>query len=208
MGYPKTIQNLIDEFSKMPGIGPRQAARCVFYLLSRNKTTLDDFGASLKTLKESIGQCERCFAVFEDKRNENAGKITILCPICSNTGRNKKNLCIVENEITMYAIERTGAFHGTYFILGGTIRFPEKDEVPLDRVEILAKKIRSYEITPEEIILATDENLPGQATALYLRKELTPFGIKITRLGRGLPTGGELEYADAGTLQSALEGRR
>jgi recombination protein RecR len=197
--YPKTIQKLIDLFSKFPTVGPRTASRFVFYLLKLPKEEIEKLVSAISELKKEVKICESCFNPFEGE-----GK---LCQICSNPMRDKSLLCIVANETDLMAIEKTKKYNGLYFILGGTVSALKKADLEKLRIKELEEKIKTR---PEikEIILALNPNTEGQATALYLERFLKPLNKKITRLGRGLPVGGELEYADEETLTSALENRK
>ena len=197
--YPKSIQKLIDLFSKFPTVGPRTAARFVFYLLKLPKEEVDNLVSSITELKNNIKICELCFNPFEGEGT--------LCPICENKTRDKSLLCIIANETDLQAIEKTKKYNGLYFILGGTVSTLKKGGLEKLRTKELQERIKNH---PEikEIIIATNPTPDGEATALYLERLLKPFNIKITRLGRGLPVGGELEYADEETLGSALEGRK
>jgi len=195
--YSKSIQKLIDLFSKFPTVGPRTASRFVFYLIKLPKEKFDEFLVSLVNLKKSIKICSSCFNPFEDSEE-------ILCPICRNNSRDKTLLCIIEKETDLISIENTKNYKGLYFILGGTINL--KKENKNIRIEELKKRVKNSDL--KEIIVAINPTAEGEATALYIERELKPFNIKITHLGRGLPVGGELEYADSETLTSALEGRK
>jgi len=197
--YPKTIQKLIDIFAKFPTVGPRTAARFVFYLMRAKKEEVEELLNSISNLKKTVKICSFCFNFFEGEGE--------LCPICSDPRRNKSLLCIISNETDLSAIEKTKKYNGLYFILGGTVSALKKAEVEKLRIKELAEKIKNH---PEikEIILAINPTTEGEATALYLERLIKPLNKKITRLGRGLPVGAELEYADEETLSSALEGRK
>lgn len=195
--YPPIIQKVIELFSKFPTVGPRTAARFVFYLIKLPQEKFDELLNSLKDLRQSIKICSSCFNPFEDSEES-------LCPICRDNSRNKGLFCIVEKETDLISIEKTKKYQGLYFVLGGTIGL-KKDKKNI-RIEELKEKIKNNGF--KEIILATNPTTEGEATAFYIERELKSFGIKITRLGRGLPVGGELEYADQDTLSSALEGRK
>jgi len=199
MNYPPTIQKLIDLFSKFPTIGPRTAARFVFYLLKRNKKEIDDLVLAISDLKKNIKFCPSCLSPFEND--------TELCRICSNPTRNKSLFCIVEKESDLSAIEKTKRYNGLYFILGGTVSRLKKEDIKNLKIRQLEKRIKNHSEI-EEIIIATNSTTEGEITALYLERLLKPLNKKITRLARGLPIGGELEYADEETLKSALEGRK
>ena len=199
MSYPSSIQNLINEFSKLPGIGPRTAVRFVFYLLRKPQSELDAFGSAILDLKKEIGVCSRCFNITESGESK-------LCSICQNPQRDQKTICVVEEALNIPAFEKTRQFNGLYHILGGVIR-PHKGIGPEQlKIRELVERIKNNGIS--EIIIATNPTTEGETTALYLVRTLKPLKIKITRLARGLPTGGDLEYTDETTLGSALAGRR
>jgi recombination protein RecR len=204
--YPKTIQKLIDLFSQFPTVGPRTASRFVFYLARKPKEEVDKLAATILDLKKNVKFCRLCFSPFEGEGE--------LCEICSDPTRDKSLLCIVATETDLLSIEKTKKYKGLYFILGGQISRLKKADMEKLRIKELEERIKSH---PEikEIILALNPTAEGEATALYLERLLKPLNlpagrqvIKITRLGRGLPVGGELEYADEETLSSALEGRK
>ncbi len=196
--YPKSIQKLIDLFSKFPTIGPRTAARFIFYLIKLPQEKFDELLDSLTNLRKSIKVCSSCFNPFEESEET-------LCPICRDNSRDKTLLCVVEKETDLISIENIKKYNGLYFILGGTIGL-KKDDKKKIRIGELKERIKNNGF--KEIIIAINPTTEGEATALYLERELKPLGIKITRLGRGLPVGGELEYADEETLGSAFEGRK
>jgi len=214
--YPPSIQKLIDKFSKFPTVGPRTAARFVFYLLKIPSNEITELISSISNLKQSIKICSFCFSPFED----NDADIS-LCQICRNPSRDKTLLLIVEKEIDLGTIEKTKRYKGLYFILGGTVSTLKKEDLRSIRTEELKERIinpENFGISKaefEEIIIAINPTAEGEATSLYLERLLKPLNLsdgrqlkKITRLGRGLPVGGELEYADEETLSSALESRR
>ncbi|NIA11579.1 MAG: recombination protein RecR [Nitrospiraceae bacterium] len=207
MSYPISIQNLIDEFAKLPGIGPRSAARFVFYLLKKPQAELNVFGTAVLNLKKEIGVCSKCFNITDNNSPLGRGKGWVsLCPICQDPKRDQKTICVVEEAFNIPAFEKTGQFNGLYHVLGGVIR-PHKGVGPEQlKIKELTERIKNNGIT--EVIIATNPTTEGETTALYLVRLLKPFKIKITRLARGLPTGGDLEYADELTLGSALAGRR
>lgn len=196
--YPKSIQKLIDLFSKFPTIGPRTAARFVFYLIKLPQEKFDELLVSITNLRKSIKICSSCFNPFESLNDVE------LCPICTDNSRDKTLLCIVEKETDLISIEKTKKYKGFYFILGGTVNLKKNDKNI--RTEELKERIKNNGF--KEIIIATNSTTEGETTALFIKRELKPFNIKITRLGRGLPVGGELEYADEETLTSAFEGRK
>lgn len=197
--YPKSIQKLIELFSKFPTVGPRTAGRFVFYLIKLDQEKFDELLNSITDLRKAIKICSSCFNPFEALDDSN------LCPICKDNSRDKTLLCIIEKEIDLTSIEKTKKYKGLYFILGGTINLKNNDNSKI-RIEELKQRIKNDNF--QEIIIATNPTTEGEATALFIKKELKPLNIKITRLGRGLPVGGELEYADEETLTSAFEGRK
>jgi len=196
--YPPSIQKLIGQFSKFPTVGPRTAARFVFYLLKIPKEEAESLQESISQLKEKVRLCSFCFNPFEGEEE--------LCEICGNPGRDKSTLCVVEKEPDLEAIEKTKQYKGRYFILGGTVSRLRKEDVKSLRTKELIERAENPEI--KEIILATNSTPEGENTALYLERLLAETKKKTTRLGRGIPVGGELEYADPETLKSALEGRK
>ncbi len=203
--YPQSIQKLIEKFTKFPTVGPRTAARFVFYLMKIPKEEIENLVKSIINLRKVVRICSFCFNPFEDEpafAEATAGKEK-LCPICRDNSRDKTLFCIVEKETDLISIEKTKKYNGLYFILGGLINF-KKENQKLTRQNELIKRIKNL----KEIIIALNPTTEGIATTLYLERLLTPLKIKITRLGRGLPMGGELEYADEETLSDALEGRK
>ncbi|MDI6591808.1 MAG: recombination mediator RecR [Patescibacteria group bacterium] len=206
MTYPPLIQKLIDLFSKFPTVGPRTATRLVFYLLRSSKGEIEELIKSISALKQEIKICPFCFNFFEGEGE--------LCQICADPSRDKTLLCIVEKESDLISIEKTKKYNGLYFILGGTVSTLKKEDIKKIRTEELLERIKNPEkfgisqADFKELIIATNPTTEGEATALYLERILKPLNKKITRLGRGLPVGGELEYADEETLSSALESRK
>lgn len=194
---PKSLEKLINEFEKLPGIGPKTAERLSFYLLRSKKEDLDRFAKVLAELKDNITICSSCQNIAESNP----------CPICSDKRRDKSIICVVEEPQDALVLEKTHAYSGLYHVLGGAIS-PINNIGPEDLKikELLAKVRNNNEI--KEIILATNPSLEGEATAMYISKLLKPFGLKITRIARGLPSGGDLEYADEITLSNALKGRK
>lgn len=194
--YPKSIQNLIEEFSKLPGIGPRTAARFAFNLLRKPEQELKSLSDAITNLKKETKICKNCFNISEKE----------LCEFCLNSKRDKSIVCVVEEAINIPAIENTKRFNGLYHVLGGVIK-PNEGISPSDlKIKELIERIENNGM--KEIIIATNPNTEGETTALYLVKTLKPFSIKITRLARGMSTGSDLEYADEMTISSALAGRR
>ena len=194
--YPNSVKNLIAEFSKLPGIGPRTAARFAFNLLRRSENDLWLLGNAILDLKKETKICKNCFNISENE----------LCEFCSNPKRDRSVICVVEEAINIPAIENTKQFNGLYHILGGVIK-PSEGIGPDDlNIKRLLQRIENSKVN--EIIIATNPDTEGETTALYLVKTFKPLNLKITRLARGLATGSDLEYADEMTISSALAGRR
>jgi recombination protein RecR len=195
---PKSVQNLIDEFSKLPGVGPKSAARLAFYLLTKPKSDVESLGISILGLVENLKYCDVCYNIAE----------TEVCAICSNTKRDQSIITVVEEPLDVIALEKSLGINGLYHVLGGVIS-PINGVSPEDlRIDQLIRRVQGGEI--KEIVLATNPNLEGEATAAYLKNKIFAVNskIKITRIARGLPIGGDLEYADEVTLKRSLEGRR
>jgi len=194
--YPKPIQNLITEFSKLPGIGPRTAARFAFNLLRKPENDLKLLSEAIIKLKAETKICKNCFNISEND----------LCEFCLNIKRDRSLVCIVEEAINIPAIENTKRFNGLYHVLGGVIK-PSDGVSPNDlKIGELIQRVKNNRI--KEIIIATNPNTEGETTALYLVRVLKQYDLKITRLARGMSTGSDLEYADEMTIISALAGRR
>ena len=190
------IERLVTELHKLPGIGPKTAQRLAYYLVRISKDDASKLAESIHTVKEKVDFCSECFDITENNP----------CNICSNTARDKTRICIVEEPLDVRALEKTRAYLGTYHVLHGVIS-PMNDIGPDDlRIDALLKRMKLLEV--EEIIIATNPNVEGEATALYIQRLLEPFEIKITRPARGLPVGGDLEYADEVSLSRAIEGRQ
>jgi len=203
-GYPVPLQRVIEELSRLPGVGEKTAGRLAFHMLKEKKDKAMDLADSIRRLREELGLCPACFGLSEiEKGSEEVS----LCKICLDTNRESDTVCVVEEPSDMMAVERSGEYKGVYHVLHGAI-FPLNGVGP-DSLKIaeLVKRLRETRTT-QEVILATNATRAGDATALYLAKVLKPLGVRVTRIARGLPLGGELEYTDAGTLGEALEGRR
>jgi recombination protein RecR len=195
---PAPIQDLIDAFSRLPGVGPKTASRLTFYLLRSPENLSVDLAEALLVLKSGTGACQRCFNITEAERVE--------CEICTNPERDQGLLCVVEESLDVLALERTGGYHGRYHVLQGALS-PIEGIGPEDlKIRELIGRLHSEQI--REVILATNPSMEGDATAMYLRQQLVPLDVHITRLARGLPMGGDLEYADQNTLLRALAGRQ
>jgi recombination protein RecR len=193
-----SVKKLIEIFSKFPGVGQRSASRFVFHILNESNEEISELVKTIVEVKEKTKNCSFCFNKFEGEGN--------LCQICSDPIRKKETLCIVEKETDLDSIEKTNKYSGLYFILGGTVSAVKKEDLSKLRIEELKERIKNSNF--KEIIIALNPTAEGEATMLYLERLLLPLNIKTTRLGRGLPIGGELEYADEETLSSALEGRK
>mgnify|MGYP003343722626 FL=1 len=194
--YEGAIQDLIDELGRLPGIGPKSAQRIAFHIIQSEKVDISRLVDVLRTVKEKVKFCSECGNLSEEE----------LCRICRDERRDKNVICVVEESKDVIAIEKTREFRGKYHVLGGAIS-------PIDgvgpeqlRIKELLTRLQSADI--EEVIIATDPNLEGEATATYLSRLLKPLGINISRLASGLPVGGDLEYADEVTLGRAFEGRK
>jgi recombination protein RecR len=195
---PEPVQNLALALERLPGIGPKTAARLTFYLLRAPNEVAQQLAEALLALKSGTTLCENCFNITR------AGQS--LCDICSNPERDDGVICVVEEPLDALAIERTAAFRGHYHVLHGVLS-PIEGIGPEDlKIRSLIERVKRGKV--REVILATNPSLEGDATALYLRQQLLPLGVRVTRLARGLPMGGDLEYADQSTLLRALAGRQ
>lgn len=189
------VVRLIDELGKLPGIGPKTASRLAFHILRGSREDATALAEAILEVKERIRLCSRCFNITEHDP----------CPICGDADRTKA-ICVVEEPLDVVALDRTGQYHGRYHVLHGAIS--PIDGIGPDQLKIRELLVRVREEEPDEVILATNLDLPGEATATYLHKLLVPLGVTVTRPASGLPVGGDLEYADEMTLGRALAGRR
>ena len=194
--YEGIIQDLIDELGRLPGVGPKSAQRIAFHIIQSDRVDVTRLAEVLKTVKERVKFCTTCGNISEED----------LCKICRDPRRDKTSICVVEESKDVLAIEKTREFKGTYHVLGGAIS--PIDGVGPENLRIKELMTRLSETTIGEIIIATDPNLEGEATATYLTRLIKPLGVKVSRLASGLPVGGDLEYADEITLGRAFEGRR
>lgn len=197
MLLPESIQSLINALERLPGIGPKSASRLAFYLLRASDDVADDLALALANLKKNTAFCQECFNITEAGRER--------CEICESARRDGSVICVVEEALDVLALERTGGFHGKYHVLQGVLS-PIEGIGP-DDLKIRQLIMRVAKGGVQEVILATNPSMEGDATALYLRQQLEPLGVRVTRLARGLPMGGDLEYADQNTLLRALSGR-
>lgn len=195
---PKSVQNLIDEFSRLPGVGPKTAARLVFYLLTKPKSEVEALGLAVGDLSRDLKYCKNCFNITDKE----------ICVVCDDEKRDSSLVCVVEEPLDVLALEKSGGYSGVYHVLGGSIS-------PIDgigpeqlRIGQLIKRLLDDHI--KEIILATNPYLEGEATAAYIKDQIREknIDVEITRIARGLPVGGDLEYADEVTLKRCLEGRK
>lgn len=198
MKVPKAIQNTIESFEKLPGVGPKTAQRLTFYLLHVPQYELDKFSESLTNLKTGTVICSNCYIVGESDP----------CEICSDLERDQKTICVVENPLDVLALEKGGKYRGAYHVLHG--RIDPLNNIGPDEIYISALMNRlKTDPNIHEIILATNPTMEGEATAMYISKQIKDLGydVRVSRIGRGLPIGADLEYADEITLQRAMEGR-
>lgn len=196
MHYPEPITKLMDSFMKLPGIGPKSAARLAFYVLDMKEDDVLDFAKALVDAKRNLSFCSVCGHITDKDP----------CYICSDTSRDRSVLCVVQESKDVIAMEKMRDFHGLYHVLHGTIS--PMDGIGPENINIPDLLKRLQDDTIEEVILATNPNVEGEATAMYISRLLRPSGIKVTRIAHGLPVGGDLEYADEVTLSKAMEGRR
>ena len=203
MVIPKAIQNLIESFERLPGVGPKTAQRLTFYLLHVPQGELDKFANSLQSLKKDTILCSECYMIDESSP----------CSICRNSERDHSVVCVVEQPLDVLALEKSGRYKGVYHVLHGKI--DPLNNIGPDEIYInqLISKIKNQKSKIKEIVLATNPTMEGEATAMYIAKQVRTqdsrlgIDVKITRIGRGLPIGADLEYADEVTLQRAMEGR-
>ena len=194
--YPEPVARLIEALQRLPGVGPKTAQRMTFFLLKRPVEEVRELAESLVAVKERIVYCGTCFNVTDQDP----------CRICADPARDARVLCVVEEPNDLLAMERTGEFRGRYHVLLGALS--PLDGIGPDDLKVRELLLRLEQGETGEVILATNPNVEGEATALYLAKLLRPLGVRVTPIARGLPVGGDLEYADQVTLSKALEGRR
>jgi recombination protein RecR len=193
---PEPLERLISELSRLPGVGPKTAQRLAFHLLRADRQRAESLAQAIVDMKLRIGFCERCYNIAEGS----------LCAICSSARRDTTLLCVVETPLDVLAVERTSEFAGLYFVLNGVIS--PIDGIGPDQIHVpqLLDRVRGDGVA--EVIVATDADIEGEATAVYLQRALAPLGVMVTRPAHGLPVGGDLEYADELTLARAITGRR
>jgi recombination protein RecR len=198
MLLPESLQSLINALERLPGIGPKSASRLAFYFLRASDEVSQDLASALANLKANTTLCEECFNITEAGRER--------CEICESSQRDLSLVCVVEEPLDVLALERTGGYRGKYHVLQGVLS-PIEGIGPDDlKIKQLIARVGRGEI--QEVILATNPSMEGDATALYLQQHIEPLGVRVTRLARGLPVGGDLEYADQNTLLRALSGRQ
>lgn len=196
MRVPKSVANLIEAFESLPGIGPKTAARLTYYLLHAPDTLAEQLSDSARDLKKNTKICSVCQNITE----------TDPCEICDDPERDKSIICIVEDPLDVWAIDKSGSFSGVYHVLHGVIA--PLENIGPEELKISELLPRLKDDTVKELILATNPSMEGEATAMYIQRLTKPLGIKTTRIARGIPIGAELEYADEVTLRRALEGRK
>jgi recombination protein RecR len=190
------VAKLIDEFAKLPGVGPKTASRLAYFILRGSREEALGLAEAIVEVKERIVLCSSCFNITEQDP----------CAICADSQRDRATICVVEEPLDVVALDRTGEYHGLYHVLHGAIS--PVDGIGPDRLRIRELLARVRAEQPEEVILATNPNIEGDATAMYIARQLVPLGVTVTRPASGLPVGGDLEYADEVTLGRALAGRR
>ena len=194
--YPKSFKKLIDHFASLPSVGPKMAERLVLYLFKQSGEKLTDFAESMENLRSNLKHCQKCFNISEDD----------MCYICRGNDRDQTKICVVEDPLDVIALEKTRKYDGLYHVLGGVldaVKMKSQNEIKFSELE---KRISSEKI--KEVILATNPTTEGDATALYITRMLKDKDVKITRLARGLATGGDIEHADEITLSSAIINRQ
>lgn len=196
MAYPKLLENLIAQLVKLPGVGRRSAERMAFWFLDQEKEAVEQFARDMLALKDGLKCCSRCNHLSDHE----------ICSICLDSSRDQKTVCVVEDPKDVIAIEKSGSYRGVYHVLLGTIS-PGDGRGPEDlKIQHLLDRLTAEGI--KEVVIATDPDNDGEMTALYLLKQLKPTGVRISRIGFGIPVGGSLEYADISTLSMSLSARR
>ncbi len=193
---PRAVTRLIEELCRLPGVGPKTGSRLAYYLLRVPTEQAQSLAEAIRQVKEQTVVCDVCFNIAESSP----------CSVCSDSSRDPSQICVVEEPLDVLAIERTRQYHGLYHVLQGAIS--PVDGIGPEELRIRELLVRARGGTVREVLMATNPNLEGEATAMYVARQILPLGIRVTRLARGLPIGGDLEYADEVTLAQALEGRR
>jgi recombination protein RecR len=205
--YAPIVQELIDELGRLPGVGPKSAQRIAYHLLKRSKEDALRLSTAIARAKDRVSFCRRCFNIAEmTEVDTTTSGADVLCAICRDTARDSGVICVVEEPKDIVAVERTREYKGRYHVLQGAINHLEGIGPDQLRVKELLARIGTENV--QEVILCTNPNIDGEATAMYLARLLTPLGVPVSRIASGLPVGGDLEYADELTLGRALEGRR
>jgi len=192
---PYSVQELINSFNKLPGVGPKTAKKFAYHLLTQSQTENEKFAQAIIQIKKDTRQCQKCFSLSEQD----------ICPICKDSKRDQTILCLVADVLDLSALEKSGQYQGLYFILGGVIDQPNGIGPEALNLKALEERLKKEDI--KEIIIATNPDMEGETTALYLSKLLKKYPLKITRLARGLPLGSDIEYADEITLAGAITNR-
>jgi recombination protein RecR len=198
MLLPESVQNLINALSRLPGIGPKSASRLAFHLLRSDSGLAEELAAAFRELKANVGYCARCFNITSGSRD--------FCEICADPRRTSEMICVVEEPLDVLALERTGGYSGQYHILQGVLSPIEGIGPENIRIAELLRRVQAGGV--REIIIATNPSMEGDYTGMYIRQQLQDSGVQVTRIARGLPVGGDLEYADQNTLLKALVGRQ
>lgn len=194
---PKSIQNLIDEFSRLPGVGPKSAQRLAMHLLHSPESRVRNLGDAISGFRRGLRFCAKCWNISEDT----------LCMICANSARHQNQICVVEEILDVVALEKTREYKGVYHVLHGALSPVDGIGPEQLKVQALMDRLGGMDANGVEIILATNPGLEGETTAMYLMRLMKPMGLRVTRIARGLPMGGDLDYADELTLTKAMEGR-
>lgn len=195
--FPKTFQKLIDHFSALPSVGPKMAERLVLYLFKQDSSKIKQFAKDLHEFATNVHYCSQCYNISEEEGE---------CSICKSKKRDTSIICVVEEPLDVIAFEKTRRFLGLYHVLGGNLSVMSPEEIQKLKINELIERAKRQEV--KEIIVATNPTTDGETTSLYLGRLLRPLDVKVTRIARGLPTGGDIEYADEMTLLGALDGRK
>ena len=196
MAYTRSLKNLIAEFGKLPGIGNKTAERLGFYILNTSHGEAMSLADAIAEVKNNVKRCKQCFNIADEE----------LCDICSNPRRDHSTICIIEQTKDLIALEKTGTYQGLYHVLMGRLAPLENQHVEATTIRELIERLKNEEV--KEVILATNPNIEGDATALYIREQLANLPIKISKIARGIPTGGSIEFANQAMLTDALSGRQ